>query len=208
MTGHTDLFGRYEPQDGWLFRLAPGWKYLLLLLVTIPALVVWQWWFTLASLAVVLVLLRTSGIGFRRALDVGAMLWMVMGFLAVYQLVILRPDQSVIAPGNILLAMLASRMLTLTTSTPALLEALATGLKPLRFVGINPDHAALAVGIMLRSIPYLIGTFGQSRDAARARGRDGNVISLLIPTLVGAVAYAQTTGDALHARGIVERSEP
>lgn len=205
MNVHASLLGLYEPQDDWLFRIGPGWKYLLLLGLTLPALIIWQWWFTLATLAVVLILLRSSGISFVRALNVGSMLWIVLAVMVVYQLITLRPDLAITSPGNVLLAVLASRMLTLTTSTPHLLDALARALQPLRWLRIDPNQVALAVAIMVRSIPFLMGAFADSRDAARARGRDGNVISLLVPTMVGAVAYAQTTGEALHARGIAEQ---
>ncbi|NLE97173.1 MAG: energy-coupling factor transporter transmembrane protein EcfT [Propionibacterium sp.] len=205
MNVHASLLGLYQPQDGWLFRLGAGWKYLLLLALTIPALVLWQWWFTLASLVLVLALLGSSGITVRRALNIGSMLWILLAILAVYQVVTLRFDQAVTSPGNVLLAVLASRMLTLTTSTPDLLDALAAGLRPLRWVRVDPDQVALAVAIMVRSIPFLLGSFAEVRDAARARGRDGNVLSLIVPAVVGAVAYAQSTGEALHARGVVER---
>ena len=55
---------------------------------------------------------------------------------------------------------------------------------------------------MIRSVPYLIGSIDDARDAARARGRDRNPALLLTPVVVGAVAYAERTGEALHARGL------
>ena len=86
--------------------------------------------------------------------------------------------------------------------TPVLLDALTTGLRPLRLVRLNPDAAALAVALMIRSIPFLAGSVADARDAARARGVDRNPALLLTPAVVGAVAYAQRTGEALHARGL------
>lgn len=206
MNVHSSLLGLYEPGEGWLFRMPVGWKYVLLLACTVPALVVWQWWFTLAAIAIVLVLLRTSGIPLRKALNIGTMLWVMIGILCVYQIVTLRPAQAITSPGNLLLAVLAARMLTLTTSTPALLDALARALTPLRFVRVDPNQVALTVAIMVRSIPYLLGSIAEVRDAARARGRERSVVALLIPAMVGAVAYAQRTGEALQARGLVERA--
>lgn len=204
MNVHSSLLGLYHPGTGWLFRINVGWKYVLLLLCTVPALVVWQWWFTLASPAIVLLLLRTSGISFRRALDLGTMLWVMIAILCAYQLFTLRLSHAITSPGNLLLAVLAARMLTLTTSTPALLDALARALGPLRWLRVDPDRVALAVAIMVRSIPYLLGSISEVRDAARARGRDRSVVGLLIPAMVGAVAYAERTGEALHARGLAD----
>ena len=124
--------------------------------------------------------------------------------MAVYQVTSTLFEAAFVAPGNVLAAVLASRMLTLTTSTPVLLDALSTGLRPLRLIGVNPDSVSLMVALMLRSIPYLAGSLQDARDAARARGSERNPVFLLTPAVVGAVAYAQRTGEALHARGLPE----
>lgn len=205
MNVHASLLGAYHPQQGWLFRLGTGWKYLLLLALSLPPILVGRWWFTVAVALLALGMLWSSGIGPRRALRVGWMLWSILATMAVYQLITLQPELAVTTPGNVLIAVLASRMLTLTTSTPELLDALVRGLAGLRRLGVNVDQIALAIAVMVRSIPYLMGAFDDSRDAAQARGRDGNIVSLLIPTMVSAVAYAQSTAEALHARGLAER---
>lgn len=207
MNVHPSLFGIHVPGTGWLFRLGTGWKYLLLLAVTLPTFLIWQWWSTLAALMLVVLLLRTSGIGLRRILAVGGMLWTILAVLAVYQLLTGRPDLAFISPGSVLAAVLAARMLTLTTSTADLLDALVRALGPLRWLRIDPERVGLAVAIMVRSVPYVLGAFAETRDAARARGRDGSVISLLVPTMVGAVAYAERTSEALHARGLGDDRE-
>ena len=65
----------------------------------------------------------------------------------------LHPSAAIMRPGNILVAVLAARLLTLTTSMPVLMDALATALTPLRLVRLDPAQAALAVALMIRSIP-------------------------------------------------------
>lgn len=204
MNAHASLLGLYEPGEGWLFRLATGVKYLLLVSVAVPPLLAGSWWVTTASLAGVLTLLRTSGITPRRALRIGWVLWILLAVMAAYHLISLNPTAAVVQSGNILLAVLAARMLTLTTSTPVLMDALALGLAPLRWLRIDPQQVALAVALMIRSVPYLLGSIDDARDATRARGRDRNPALLLTPVVVGAVAYAERTGEALHARGLPE----
>ncbi|MHA6525409.1 energy-coupling factor transporter transmembrane component T family protein [Tessaracoccus sp. G1721] len=202
MNAHASLLGLYEPGEGWLFRLPTGAKYLLLLAVTVPPLMAGMWWVTAAALIVVLGLLWTSGITPWRALRIGWVLWILLIVMAVYHLISLNPAAAVVQSGNILVAVLAARMLTLTTSTPVLMDALARGLTPLRWVRVDPQQVALAVALMIRSVPYLIGSIDDARDSARARGRDRNPALLLTPVVVGAVAYAERTGEALHARGL------
>lgn len=204
MNAHQSIFGSFEPGTGWLFRLPVGWKYALMLAIAIPPLFLWSWWATLAALTVAVACLRTSGIGWRRIFTLGWYLWVLLAVMAVYQAVSTLFEAAFVAPGNLLAAVLAARILTLTTSTPVLLDALSVAFKPLRLVGLNPDAASLMVALMLRSVPYLAGSMQDARDAARARGSDRNPVFLLTPAVVGAVAYAQRTGEALHARGLPE----
>ncbi|MHA6509150.1 energy-coupling factor transporter transmembrane component T family protein [Tessaracoccus sp. Y1736] len=204
MNAHASLLGLYEPGEGWLFRLGTGAKYLLLLAVTIPPLAAGTWWVTAAALAVVLGLLWSSGVMPSRALRIGWVLWFLLAAMVGYHLVTFNPSGAVVQSGNILVAVLAARMLTLTTSTPVLMDALGRALTPLRWLRIPPQQVALAVALMIRSVPYLIGSIDDARDAAGARGRDRNTMLLLTPVVVGAVAYAERTGEALHARGLPE----
>lgn len=207
MNAHASLLGFFEPGDGWLFRLGVGWKYLLLLVLGLVPIIGQQWWLTLAALALTLGVLASSGIGPRRALRIGGVMWAILGFLAVFHLATLHPVKAVVQPGNLLVAILAARIVTLTTPTPVLMDALSRALRPLRFLGLDTEQAALALALMIRSIPYLLGSVGDARDAARARGRERNPARLLTPVLLGAVAYAERTGEALHARGIGERAD-
>lgn len=207
MNVHASLLGLHQPGQGWLFRLGAGWKYLLLLALNLPALILQVWPVTLGLLILAIALLASSGIGPLRALRLGWMMWLILGALAAYQLAVLNPRAAVVVPGNLLLAILAARLLTLTTPTPELLDALTAALRPLRFVGLSPSRIALAVALMIRSIPYLLGLFDDARDAARARGAERNLVALLMPMVLGSVAHAERTGEALAARGLGESEQ-
>ncbi|HMR49556.1 MAG TPA: energy-coupling factor transporter transmembrane protein EcfT [Arachnia sp.] len=202
MNAHTSLLGIYEPGDGWLFRLPIGAKYLLMLAIAVPPAFVREAWVTAAALIVVMAALLTSRITPARILGLGAYLWVLLAVLAGYQLIVGRPDLAFAGPGSLLAAILAARMLTLTTSTPQLMDALARALRPLRVIGVNPHAATLTIALMIRSVPFLAGAVQDARDAGRARGLDRNPALLLAPAVVGAVSYAQRTGEALEARGL------
>ncbi|HHT13749.1 MAG TPA: hypothetical protein GX013_11400 [Propionibacterium sp.] len=204
MSAHTSILGVFEPGDGWLFRTPVGMKYLLLLALALPPIFIFSWWATLAALVLVLVALLSSGLGVRKIFNFGTYIWFFLALLTVYQLIGFRLEAAFVTPGNMLLAILAARMLTLTTSTADLLDALTRGLQVLKYVRINPDGVALMVALMLRSIPFLAGSIEDARAAARARGKERNLALLLTPAVVNAVAYAQRTGEALHARGLPE----
>lgn len=201
MSAHTSVLGVFEPGDGWLFRTPVGVKYLLLLALAVPPIFLFSWWVTLSALVIVVVAMLSSQLRWRKIFAFGAYIWVFLTLLAAYQLLGARLEPAFVTPGNMLVAVLAARMLTLTTSTADLLDALSRGLRVLRYVRVNPDAVALMVALMLRSIPFLAGSIQDARDAARARGRR-NLALLLTPAVVNAVAYAQRTGEALHARGL------
>ncbi len=206
MNPHAGVLGFHEPGNGWLFRVPVGVKYILLLALVVPVLAFASWPVTLGALLIVLLFHRTSGIHLLRALRLGWMMWSILAMLVLFHLLTLAPVAAFVRPGNLLVAILAARMLTLTTSTPELLDALVWVLRPLRVVGVNPDQVALAVALMIRSIPHLLGSVDDARMAARARGLERNPARLLTPVVIGAVAYAERSGEALMARGIGERT--
>lgn len=204
MSAHTSILGVFEPGDGWLFRTSVGMKYLLLLALALPPIFLFNWLATLTALVLVLAVLLSSGLRLRKVFSFGSYVWFFLALLTLYQLIGFRLEAAFVTPGNMLLAILAARMLTLTTSTADLLDALTRGLQVLKYVRINPDAVALMVALMLRSIPFLAGSIEDARAAARARGKERNLALLLTPAVVNAVAYAQRTGEALHARGLPE----
>ena len=104
--------------------------------------------------------------------------------------------------GTTLVALYAFRIVLLTTPMPALIDALVAFVTPLRRFGVDPERVGIAVAVLVRSVPYVVASFGDVRDAARARGLQRNPLASVTPVVIAAVAYARTTGDALMARGL------
>jgi biotin transport system permease protein len=200
----VNLFGLYVPGGTWLHRLGVGWKYLFLLALTVPVLLLALPWPSLAALVVSGLLLASTRVGARLAFALPWALWVLLAVLAGYQLAIERPDLAVVVSANLVTAIYASRLLTLTTPGPVLIDALVAALRPFRRLGVNPERVGLAIAIMVRSVPMLLDTVAQVRQAARARGRDRNLFALVTPVVVRAVGQAQATGAALAARGLGE----
>lgn len=202
------LFGLYVPGDSVFHRLGPGWKYLLLLAITLPAAVLRDWRVSLACLALSLLLLAACRIGLVRAWLLPGMVWLLAAMMLAYQLLAGTPGQGVSAVAVFLTAIYLSRLLTVTTPGSDLVDALIAGMRPLAVFGLSPQRVGLAIAVMLRSIPVLIDTFGQVRQAAMARGREHNWFALVTPVVVRAVGHAQATGAALAARGLGDAEEP
>lgn len=98
MNAHTSLLGVYRPGDGWLFRLPIGWKYLLMLAIALPPVLLREWWSTAAALVVVLLAMLTSRISLSRILGVGWYLWVLLGVMVAYQLISLLPVMAFVGP--------------------------------------------------------------------------------------------------------------
>ena len=202
-TAHT-LLGIYLPGDTWWHRISPGWKYLAFLVLTLPVMVVPVPGVAAAGLALALALVVTTGAPPRLA---WGMPWALVALLAVlggYHALVGQWTVGVRVVATIMTALYASRLILFTTPMPALVDALVAFVSPLRRVCLDPERFGLAVVLMIRSVPYLVASFGEVRDAARARGIERNPLALVTPVVVSAVAYARSTGEALAARGLGE----
>ncbi|MFZ0529850.1 MAG: energy-coupling factor transporter transmembrane protein EcfT [Propionicimonas sp.] len=199
-----NLFGLYVPGHTPLHRLPVGWKYVLLLLLTLPALFAGVPAVSLACLVVAGGLLLSCRAGVRFSLGLPVAFWVLVAVMAGYQLLVGRPDLAVVVSANLVTAVYASRLLTMTTPGPVLIDALVSAVRPFARLGVNPEAVGLAVAVMVRSVPMLLDSFTQVRQAALARGRDRNLFALVTPVVVRAVGQAQATGAALAARGLGE----
>lgn len=203
-----NLFGLYVPGDSVFHRLGAGWKYLLLLAITLPAAVLRDWRLGVACLALSMVLLAICRVGLARAWLLPGMVWVLVAMMLTYHLLSGTPGHGVSAVAVFLTAIYLSRLLTTTTPGGDLIDALIAGMRPLAVFGLSPQRVGLAIAVMLRSIPVLLDTFGQVRQAAMARGRERNWFALVTPVVVRAVGHAQATGAALAARGLGEPDDP
>lgn len=203
MRASDALFGSYLPGDSLWHRMPVGWKYLVVLGLTLPALIVQQPWPTGTALVVTVLCLLGTRLPVRATLSVSWGLFGLLAVLAAFQILIDQPALAFVVPGNVLLAVLAARLLITTTRASVLIDALVSAAGRIPFV--DGERFGLSVGIMLRSVPFLTGAFFDVRDAARARGLERHWLARLTPVVVRAVGFAQATGDALAARGLGER---
>ncbi len=113
---------------------------------------------------------------------------------------------------RIILLILASAVLSYTTSPTSLTGAIESLLKPLSLVGLkNGVHTmAMTMTIALRFIPTLIEETDKIMNAQKARGADlesGNLIKrikallpILIPLLISSVRRAYELAEAMECR--------
>jgi biotin transport system permease protein len=196
------VFGTYHPLGSAIERWPVAAKYAALLALALPAFVIRAWPVTMGCLVLTATLLLAARITPRRALGLSPGFLVLLAFVFAVNWWTDTWLWGLILAGNLTLALWVSRLVTMTTPAPTLVDALITATGPLRRFGFKPERFGLAVLLMLRSIPYLAGSWSAVREAVRARGLRGQVGAQATQVVIRAVAYAQATGDAMAARGL------
>lgn len=104
--------------------------------------------------------------------------------------------------GNLVVAVAAASLLTLTTRVDDLRAGLEHALRRTRLPGVDPERVSLAVALMIRSIPVVTAIAQETRQARSARGLDRSLRAAVTPTVVRTIRHAQQVGEALQARGV------
>lgn len=205
MSGSSIPLGVYQPGTTAVHRAGPGPKLAVLAALGV-ALVVWpRWQLAAGALVVVLAVALVARVRWRESARALVPLLAVLVALAAFQVWQRGWEVAVQVSASLFALVLAGTVLTATTPADRLVDLLVRGARPLARVGLDPETFALAVALMLRSIPALGEVFAESRDAARARGLEREPRAILVPTAVRTVARAHAVGEALAARGLAER---
>ena len=119
---------------------------------------------------------------------------------------------------RISLVIIASFVITFTTTSTQLTDALASILRPLRALKVPVDDIAFTLSLALRFIPLLFEQLGQIKIAQASRGAQFGSGSLwkrlktwmvvLIPLFIGFFRQADSVAEAMDARcyGAEERT--
>ena len=112
--------------------------------------------------------------------------------------------------ARLILLVVASQLLTLTTSPISLTDGLESLMRPFTKIGFPAHEIAMMMSIALRFIPTLMDEADKIMKAQKARGADfenGNIlkrakamIPLLVPLFVGAFRRADELALAMDAR--------
>ena len=108
------------------------------------------------------------------------------------------------------LLLLAGSLLTLTTTSLDITEAMERLLTPLARIGVPAHEFSLVIGIALRFLPQFADEFRTIRTAQLARGAKlatspvkgglSGLTSLLVPLFASAFRHADTLSSAMDAR--------
>ena len=202
MRGHGFLLANYVPGHSLIHRAPLALKFLLVFGCGLASFIVVDWRVSLAVLAGLCDLFLLTGAGLKKLWAAIRPLAAVLVVIGVFQWWMLGAPTAARIVLNILVCVVAASLLTATTPVQRLLDGVVRAAGPFKRFGADPERFALTIAIMLRSIPYIAGTFADVRDSARARGLERNPRALILPVFITSVAFARQTGEALAARGL------
>ena len=198
-----NTFGLYYPGHSVLHRLPAGAK-LLAVAALILALTLWirQPWQVLPALALAVLAYAAARIPPRlAAVQLRPLVWM-LAIIAAFQVLVAGWERAVVICGSLLVAVALAALVTLTTRTTEMLDAIVRAARPLARVGVDPDRVGLVLVMTVRAIPLIGTVVTRVTEARKARGLGFSLRALVVPVVVGALRTAEAMGEALAARGV------
>ena len=220
-------FGQYYPTQSFVHKCDPRTK-LLFLVAYIVLVFLAKNFYALGACALVLVisavasripiksLLRSvKAIVFLLAFTALLNLFFYSGTTVIFSWWIITLTKeavyfTIFLAVRLFLLVLASSLLTLTTTPVSLTDGIESLLAPLKWIRFPVHELALIMSIALRFIPILTEETGRIMNAQKARGADFEtgglvkrvkaIVPVLIPLLIGAFRRADELGDAMDAR--------
>lgn len=195
------MISAYIPGSSWLHAAPAGWKLVGLCVVTICLFPLGNAWIAAAAFVASVALFSVLGReGFRRLLALRTVLYL-LAFLLIFHVLAGTLEAGIVAALRLVTMILLATLVTFTTRMEDMLDALYPVLKPLEFFGLSRYRIALAIALVIRFTPVLIGLADELGAAYRARSGKRAGPRLTAPFAVLALRTADRVSEALAARG-------
>ncbi|OPZ65648.1 MAG: Energy-coupling factor transporter transmembrane protein EcfT [Firmicutes bacterium ADurb.Bin506] len=220
------IVGQYIPGDSLLHRLDPRTKIMLSLAIVVALFSVHSQWSYMMIGVLVLVAVAASRVpfkmvvrGLRPIVFILLLTFMLHLFMdpgeELFVVWRLRATREGLALGlttaaRLILLIMATSLVTLTTSPIVFTDGLEKLLNPFRVIGLPAHELAMMMTIALRFIPTLLEETDKIMKAQMARGADFDsgglitrakaMIPILVPLFVSAFRRADELAVAMEAR--------
>ena len=206
-------FMAYQPTGSVVHAVDARVKLLVLILFSIVALCVPSWIGVGACAAILLAVMLASRVPLRTYARTLLPAAAILVFIWICNSIPFEAERSMHALSYVVrisLVIVASFVITFTTTSTQLTDALASILRPLRALRVPVDDVAFTLSLALRFIPLVFEQLGRTKLAQTSRGAQFNTGSLwrrlktwmvvLIPLFVGFFRRANTVAEAMDAR--------
>lgn len=222
------VFGSYVPVKSIIHRLDPRIKLLMCLTFVVLIFFVNGWATALWLLAVLLLAIKLSQVALRQYWQgIKPLFWIIVLTVAFqvlfssggrmywhWGIMSITHDglvNALIILYRFVVIITASTVLTATTPTFQIADALAWLMRPLALIRVPVNQITLMLSIALRFVPTIMDETGKIMKAQRARGMNFNsgnlftrvthLVPILIPLFVNSFKRAEELATAMEARG-------
>jgi biotin transport system permease protein len=194
--------GVYVPGGSLVHRAPAGAKLVAMVAGGVVSVLLDRPWQVAAALGVVLAGYALAGLPVRVVgRQLRPLLWLGLLTGAIH-VVVSGWERALVVVGVLAALVLLAALVTLTTRTTALVDAVVTGCRPLRRLGVDAERVGLMIALGIRCVPVVVGLASDVRDAQRARGLGASPRAFAVPLIVRSLRHADALGEALSARGL------
>ncbi|HEX2808085.1 MAG TPA: energy-coupling factor transporter transmembrane component T [Kineosporiaceae bacterium] len=198
----SQVLGGYVPGTSMVHRARPGVKLALLAAALVVLAALRSPLTVVIAVAVVLAVAGWARIGLRA---LAAQVRPVLAFAVIaggLQLWSDGPVAGATVGVALIVAVAAAALVTLTTPTQDLLDAVVAAVRPFARLGIDPDRVGLTLALAIRSVPVVAQLARDVQEARMARGAGRSIRAFAVPLVIRTVRHADRLGEALAARGV------
>ena len=193
----------YVDGDSRLHRLAPGIKlgalalFAAALFLTRAPLPL-----SIAMLAAAVIYFRL-GHSFKAAIAPLRPILLTIAVVALFNLVFTSAEEAMVTVLRLTALALAAASVTATTGIGDFIATITRAAMPLEKLGLlRAADIGLAVGLVIRLVPEIIGRYQAILAAHRARGLRPRPLTVLAPLIILTLKDADSIAAAIDARGI------
>ncbi|MTI16777.1 energy-coupling factor transporter transmembrane protein EcfT [Rhodobacteraceae bacterium RKSG542] len=198
------MISLYIGGTSWAHRLSARFKLVTLFIISLLFIPFPQYWFSLGLLVLVLSAYASLGERGLLALKVVRPLLWIFGFILAFHVVLGSYAEGVAVVLRLFSMVLIANFVSITTPLEEMMDAVEPLFRPLGFFGVSTRRISLAVALVIRFIPVLLGLYASLQEAYFARTGKRNSWRLLAPFALHTLKMAEHVAEALTARGGAE----
>lgn len=143
------------------------------------------------------------GLPLRPALARLRPVFLTIAVVALFSLVFNPWHMAAVALLRLTALMLFAAAVTATTTISDFVDEITALARPIERIGlVRADDVGLAVGLVLRFVPEIVGRYHAIREAHAARGLKPRPVTMLVPLIILTLRDADNIAAAIDARGI------
>ncbi|WP_036768564.1 energy-coupling factor transporter transmembrane component T family protein [Photorhabdus australis] len=190
----------HEHGSSFVHRASPGFKIISLVILGTLLFIVPRIDLSVAVLAGIILLYLLARISLKTAwAQLRPAIW-ILSLIFIVQVFLHHWTIGVLVIVRLVSLLLLASLVTFTTRTSDMIDALEKGFAWLCYLGVNPGKASLALSLALRFIPVLVSITREVQEAQKARGLDKSVIAIAVPVIVRTLKMADDISAAIDAR--------